>query len=924
MMALEAVLKSVCDNSGAVEYERLLDISIPGTDREEFDTVVGNSDYFTVIQRNNAKHVVLRTSLKLCSPNECDKTCKDLHLCRFDLLGECRRRRCNYGHSLDTEHNSGVLRERNLNGLNKCQLRILLLQSDRSLLPHVCVSYNKGNSAYGNCPDKEACVRLHLCENYIRGTCDGSAECNRCHDFYEPHPVKTLMAKGVPSQLIGSLLLIYQNILALKDCSYARGETGAKRKVDTKFSNKGRVPESLQKKADNVICLSFVKGFCKYGDKCWRVHFDMPYKWEVKVDHMWMNLLDNEAIERDYCDPAKMHSEGTEPVCFDTMFQGLHRVRRLSTESSVLEPTFVLTTKWHWYWENVYRNWIQYASIKEMHRLSSITSDELEQKYLQFLKDDNNAVATFTTDKQFYELNFRDMKQRNEMSGTERMVRRRPQFLSSLDVQRARTRRGAQSSSYKGVPGFWDKTATPASGFQRVFLSPSDKDYARVHVHFHKTMKNFSILKIERVQNKKLWEDFQTKREQMKKVKKDKKYAEGERFLFHGTRSMLIDDICLQNFDMKVSGANGTVYGQGSYFAKDAKYSHDHTDNLDRRFMFMCRVLVGQYTRGASHYSCPPAKDSTGTLYDSCVNDVREPTIYVVFNKTQVYPEFLITYEENKYPQSVVNSFQHSVGTLAQSLAQSAVTDITPTSTPTALAVTSQTSDVSESQNQTAETKASPKTSLPGYTNQLENAKIQTASGSSCSSDVIQDSWKPVTLSSLDSDFSDLETNVLYSFITLSSPTNTNTVPFNHSLPSSSAMSRNVKNYLSGNTLHSDRTKIQIATLSSYASDITEPTTLNVLQDSQQSVHLSSSPEVSYLQKDILDEFTVEQRFSTQTKPAVFDQSPASSFLAKESSSPSAHKQSCSHCSFLDSSDIVRQSPPQTPQEKPKSDCTVQ
>lgn len=69
--------------------------------------------------------------------------------------------------------------------------------------------------------------------------------------------------------------------------------------------------------------------------------------------------------------------------------------------------------------------------------------------------------------------------------------------------------------------------------------------------------------------------------------------------------------------------------------------------------MFACRVLVGQYVKGESRYRRPPARDAAGNLYDTCVNDVREPTIYVVFKQSQVYPEFLITYEKSRFPNSI-------------------------------------------------------------------------------------------------------------------------------------------------------------------------------------------------------------------------------------------------------------------------------
>ncbi|XP_017538418.1 protein mono-ADP-ribosyltransferase PARP12-like isoform X1 [Pygocentrus nattereri] len=898
VMALEAVLKRICDSSGSVDGDGLLDMSVSLPDSEDLDTVIRNSDYFTVIQRDNCKKVIVRTNLKLCWPGECDEACKHLHLCRFYLLGECRGWRCTYGHSLESEHNSAVLREHNLRGLNKDQLRVLLLQSDSRLLPHVCVSYNKGRGEYGNCPDKEACRRLHICESYIRGTCDDSSKCRRSHDFYEPHPMKNLQAKGVSSQLIGSLLLIYRNIMALKDHSNARGETSAKRKVDTKSSNKDKVPASLQRNAENMICLSFVKGYCKFGERCWRIHFDMPYKWEVEVDQVWTYLPDNEAIERDYCNPVKTYSVGIEPVRFDTMTQGFRRVRRVSTESSVLEPTFVLTTQWKWYWENEYGKWIQYASVKEMHRLSSVSGQELEQKYLQFLKDSNNAVVRFTAGNQFYELNFRDMKQRNEMTGTERTVRRRPQFVSTLDAQRARaSRRGAQSSSHKGVPGFWDQSAIPDSGFQRVLLSPSDKDYTRVQERFHKTMTGFTILRIERVQNREQWEDFQTKRERMRKANKDKKYEEGERLLFHGTKSDCIDAICNQNVDMRLSGANGTVYGQGSYFARDAKYSHGFTDKYGEKSMFVCRVLVGQYTRGVSSYRRPPAKDSTGTLYDSCVDNPKEPTIFVVFDRPQVYPEFLITYEEETFSQSDVNFIKSFVCPVSQSLAQLAITDITSTSKPTAL---------TDSSLSAANGSQMASSSLEKYT--ITSSPTTTEPASPCLSTATASNPLVVVMDSsvsqhrgLASSHPLVDGNLADANRVVTAPKRDQLSHLNSKPPAQFGSSRlpsksghdlaaavseksddhhliSRKPSFPDSTVQSESAKIQKA---SHTSDFTKPAPQNLLQDSRKSLTLTSVDSDSGW--DVLDPFATLLNFPANSKSFLLDYSPPTSVSAKAS-----------------------------------------
>ncbi|XP_052316351.1 msx2-interacting protein-like isoform X4 [Oncorhynchus keta] len=540
------------------------------------------------------------------------------------------RRTCRFGHDLHSEHNSIILREHKLETLSRQELRQLLLQNDNSLLPPVCYSYNKGTGQYGNCPDQEGCRRLHVCDRYIRGTCSSGANCNRCHDFFEPHPRRTLQQRGVPNDLMASMLSTYQNIQAMKS-EGAGGAASINRPQSCPQRNTVR----------NEICLFFVKGDCKQGEKCWRVHFKMPYKWEVNDGQTWSALPANEEIERDFCDPSKIHSEGSERVRFDSMSHGLQEVRRLSTVSSVTQPTYVLTTEWVWFWEDEYGKWVQYASIKEMHRLSSITSEDLEKRF----QEDQSAVVKFTAGQQSYELSFRDMTQKNKAYGTVRMVRRRPVFVSTVDAQAARSRRNGPRN-FRAVPGSWDKSAIPDIGYKTVTLLNSDRDYQKVQGLFNNTMRGFQITSIERVQNRDLWEVFQWKRDLMKKNNGGQNSK--ELHLFHGTDPKHVEAICRDNFDWRLCGTNGTVYGEGSYFARDAKYSHSYTSHSGVRSMFACQVLVGDYTRGNSGLRRPPPKgEGSPTLYDSCVDNVLNPSIYVVFERHQVYPEFLIKYDDS-------------------------------------------------------------------------------------------------------------------------------------------------------------------------------------------------------------------------------------------------------------------------------------
>jgi len=74
-------------------------------------------------------------------------------------------------------------------------------------------------------------------------------------------------------------------------------------------------------------------------------------------------------------------------------------------------------------------------------------------------------------------------------------------------------------------------------------------------------------------------------------------------------------------------------------------------DNIDAekqlRLMVAARVFVGQYTVGHRTYRKPPALDPTqpfATSFDSCVNYVDDPTLFVVFDSSQCYPEYFITY----------------------------------------------------------------------------------------------------------------------------------------------------------------------------------------------------------------------------------------------------------------------------------------
>jgi len=66
------------------------------------------------------------------------------------------------------------------------------------------------------------------------------------------------------------------------------------------------------------------------------------------------------------------------------------------------------------------------------------------------------------------------------------------------------------------------------------------------------------------------------------------------------------------------------------------------------RVMVAARVFVGRYTTGHRTYRKPPPLDRTqphsSVSFDSCVNYIDDPTLFVIFDSSQCYPEYFITY----------------------------------------------------------------------------------------------------------------------------------------------------------------------------------------------------------------------------------------------------------------------------------------
>uniref|UniRef100_A0A7N9B1T9 Poly [ADP-ribose] polymerase n=1 Tax=Mastacembelus armatus TaxID=205130 RepID=A0A7N9B1T9_9TELE len=156
---------------------------------------------------------------------------------------------------------------------------------------------------------------------------------------------------------------------------------------------------------------------------------------------------------------------------------------------------------------------------------------------------------------------------------------------------------------------------------------------------------NLTVVRSSFIQNATLWQNYQLMKKQME-VKN--KHTNNEKLLFHGTGAGSIDLINTKGFNRGYAGTNGAMFGNGSYFAVDPAYSVGYAkpDAKGHKRMYLTRLLAGDFTQGKAGMITPPSRGSgnAADLYDSVTDKTANPTMFVVFNDIQAYPEYLITF----------------------------------------------------------------------------------------------------------------------------------------------------------------------------------------------------------------------------------------------------------------------------------------
>ncbi|XP_036601137.1 protein mono-ADP-ribosyltransferase PARP14-like isoform X1 [Trichosurus vulpecula] len=197
------------------------------------------------------------------------------------------------------------------------------------------------------------------------------------------------------------------------------------------------------------------------------------------------------------------------------------------------------------------------------------------------------------------------------------------------------------------IPDHWDDMKN--QNLLLVDLPPGHEEYKQVKDKFFQTCANYTIEKIQRIQNKSLWNLYKTKKIFMDDQNNHKN---NERCLFHGTDSDSVSHVNSQGFNRSYAGKNATVWGKGTYFAVNALYSANDTyskpDINGKKHMYYVRVLTGDYTLGDPSFIVPPPKRNHDihVLYDSVTDHRTNPRVFVIFYDNQAYPEYLITFRK--------------------------------------------------------------------------------------------------------------------------------------------------------------------------------------------------------------------------------------------------------------------------------------
>ncbi len=197
-------------------------------------------------------------------------------------------------------------------------------------------------------------------------------------------------------------------------------------------------------------------------------------------------------------------------------------------------------------------------------------------------------------------------------------------------------------------PKEWQKQKETVKVFP---VQSGSGEWHTVAAQFNLTMSASTIVSIERLQNKYVWQKYAQHRSMLHEKNKG---MVNEKKLFHGTRANEPKEIygSDEGFDMRFCTRG--MWGQANYFAVNASYSDTYSYSVPTgdQQMFLVYVLTGDsHTCGSDgSLRMPPKKNSNAAgenldvRYDTVTGNTNGSDVYMTYDNLKAYPAYLITY----------------------------------------------------------------------------------------------------------------------------------------------------------------------------------------------------------------------------------------------------------------------------------------
>lgn len=172
-------------------------------------------------------------------------------------------------------------------------------------------------------------------------------------------------------------------------------------------------------------------------------------------------------------------------------------------------------------------------------------------------------------------------------------------------------------------------------------LEEGSQNYNFIHHKFMSTTQpHFRVRQIERVNNMFLKLFYLLKKEEYEIL-----YGKNnvkEEILFHGSTSLNICRICIQNFNWRCHKRQ-CIFGKGVNFSEISNYASNYCDNdkSETRVMIAATVLRSQSCTGTNNMILPPYLNAIEKIrFDT--SQKPDGNVIVKYNDDEFYPEYII------------------------------------------------------------------------------------------------------------------------------------------------------------------------------------------------------------------------------------------------------------------------------------------